>query len=296
MVGNGHRGLAREDEVHLEAGLLHEFLEVGKEGQAALHAVDTAHVEDEGSLEAVTRREVEGGIGLGQVEPAADHGARNVFVAAHPRHQLLLLGSQIDDSPGAPEEGLEDPEVDGGVVFGRGHEEGLLAHPRQPRPGVVVAIAVEEEEVEPVLRALHRPHEVGREGPILAHPGFFFRPAVVVVEDDVAQGGKHPGVASALHGEAVDGQTVDLAPAFRIVVAPLEVIEGAGGEDLDVVAPRQALGQEPAVHLGSPVHLETVALDDEGEPHAAAAPPAATRPRSRSHLSRTTGQAWCAAT
>ena len=295
MVGHGHGGLPGQHEIDVEPGLLEELLEVGEEGQAALHAVDAPHVEHEGPLETVSRREVEEGIGIGQVETAADDRARHGVVAADSLHELLLLGGQVDDAPGALEEGLEDPQVDGGVVLGGGHEKGLLAHSGQAGPGVVVAVAIEEEEVEPVLRACDRPHEIRRERPVLAYPGFLFGARVVIVKDHVAERGEDPGIAAALHGEAVHGKAANQGAALRIVVPPLEVVEGSGGEDLDLVATGQALGQEPAMHFRSPVDLEAVALDDESEPHAAAAPPAATRASRVSHFSRTTGQEWCAA-
>ena len=85
----------------------------------------------------------------------------------------------------------------------------------------------------------------------------------------------------------MDGDAVHLRGAGRVVVAPLQVIEGAGGEDLDVVAAGQALGEPAAVQLGPPADLRAVALDDEGEPHA---PVPVTRASSRSYFSITRSQ------
>ena len=77
-----------------------------------------------------------------------------------------------------------------------------------------------------------------------------------------------------------------------IVVPPLEVVEGAGGEDLHLVPLGQALGQPAAVQLRPAVDLEAVALDDEGELHGRPRAPAGGLDLARraSYLPRTTSQ------
>src|SRR5215468_9086406 len=101
-----------------------------------------------------------------------------------------------------------------------------------------------------------------------------------LVEADVAQRGELARAPLAAHGVAVDGDAVHERRALGKVVPPLQVVEGAGGEHLHLVAAGQSLHEPPAVQLGAPRDLRPVALDDEGEPHAAA-----TRASSRSYLS-----------
>ena len=49
------------------------------------------------------------------------------------------------------------------------------------------------------------------------------------------------------------------------MVLPLDVVEGAGGEDLHLGVVPQQFGDQPAVVLGAPGDLEPVALDHEAE-------------------------------
>ena len=49
------------------------------------------------------------------------------------------------------------------------------------------------------------------------------------------------------------------------MVLPLDVVEGAGGEDLNLRMIAKEFGDEPAVILGPPGDFEAVALDHETE-------------------------------
>ena len=68
-------------------------------------------------------------------------------------------------------------------------------------------------------------------------------------------------------GEPAHGDAADAVGAFRILVLPGDVVLRAAGQDVDVVAGGQALGDEAAQVLGSAEHLRAVALDDEGDFH-----------------------------
>src|SRR5258708_3708648 len=89
---------------------------------------------------------------------------------------------------------------------------------------LVVAIAVKEEEIEPVASRGHALDELGRIRPVGSDPGLLFLAAVRLVEAHVAEGGELPGVAALAHREAVDGDAVDGRGPRRIVVPPLQVV------------------------------------------------------------------------
>ena len=283
-----HR-LPRQHEVHVGPALLEELPEVREERDRALVSVDSSDVQHERPLEPVLRPEVQGGVRLGQVEAAADDDARHLPVAARVLDEHLLLRGQVDDPARGTEEGLEDAEVDRGILLGRGHEDRLVPDGGQAVIAVVVAVAVEEEPVEAAARGGHRTNELGRKGPVLAHPGLLLLPRVPLVEAQVRQRSEDARVARPAHGRAVDGNAVHHLGAPRVVVLPLEVIEGARGEYLDLVALGQPLGQPPAVQFRPAVHLKPVTLDDEGEPHGRAAE--AARASSRSYFSMIRSQA-----
>ena len=111
---DGQGGGAGQDQVDLGLRLLQELLEIGEEGDAALVLVDAADVKEEGPLEAVLEAEVEGGIGMGQVQSAPDDDARHLPVPARVLDQGLLLGREVDDATRRAEERLEDV---GQIVF-----------------------------------------------------------------------------------------------------------------------------------------------------------------------------------
>ena len=133
VVGHRHDRPAGEHEVDVGPRLLPELAEVGEEGHAALVLVDPAHVEDERPRQAVLRAEVDRRVGLGQVEPAADDGARHRPVPARVLDERLLLGRQVDDPARQREEGLHDLELDGRVLFGGGHQDRPVADGRAAR-------------------------------------------------------------------------------------------------------------------------------------------------------------------
>ena len=234
--GTLHHRLPRQHEVHVGPALLEELPEVREERDRALVPVDSADVQHERPLEPVLRPEVEGGVRLGQVDPAADDDARHLPVAARVLDERLLLRGQVDDPARGAEEGLEDAEVDRRVLLGRRHQDRLVPHGGQAVIAVVVAVAVEEEPVEAAAGGGHRPDELGRVGPVLAHPGLLLLPRVRLVEAEVRERGEDAGVAGPAHGRAVDGDAVHHLGALRVVVLPLEVVEGPGGEHLDLVA------------------------------------------------------------
>ena len=68
---------------------------------------------------------------------------------------------------GRAEEGLKIREVHGGVLLGRGHEDRPVAHLGQAEVALVVAEAVEEEEVELSRARGHRLDQSGRVRPVL---------------------------------------------------------------------------------------------------------------------------------
>ena len=67
--------------------------------------------------------------------------------------------------------------------------------------------------------------------------------------------------------EAPHRDAADPVRAFRILVLPGDVVLSAGGQDLDLVPGREALGDQPAVVLGSAEDLGAVALNDKSYSH-----------------------------
>ena len=269
MVRYGESGAAHEHQGREVRPLLGQPLPVREEPVRALVAVDAPDVEDvrRGQPEAGT--DVDVAVALRDVDAAAHHDRRHRRVAAHPLHEAALLGREVDDPARAPEEVAEDGQLDGGILLRRRHQHRAIAHGGQAEEALVVAVRVEDEEVH-VREAAQRPHELGALGPVLDDPLALVLERVLLVEHEVRDEREAVLVARPLHGMARDGQAVDAVGARRIVVAPLEVVQRAGGHDAHVVPPREPSGQPAAVQLGAARDLDPEALDDEAETETAA--------------------------
>ena len=73
-------------------------------------------------------------------------------------------------------------------------------------------------------------------------------------EGEPAGGLDEAGIAQdATHVRPVDEDAVHLLDSWRQLVAPRDVVGGAGGEDLDLAMPREALGDVTGVKFGAAV-------------------------------------------
>src|SRR5262249_18016487 len=89
-------------------------------------------------------------------------------------------------------------------------------------------------------------------------------------------------VAGALHRVARDADGIHGRGPRGVVVPPVVVLEGAGGDHLHVVAAGQAPQEPAAMGLGAAGDLQPVALDHEAEPHRPSFGPGSRDSRRRS--------------
>src|SRR5262249_11901033 len=117
------------------------------------------------------------------------------------------------------------------------------------------------------LALLDVSEQVRRPGALLAHPAFFFsnRKRADPGPQLLGQAREGSWISRALHRKPADAQLADPLLTGRIVIFPGHVVEGAGREHLRRRAEGHLPGHHPAEELGASVHLETTALDDEGD-------------------------------
>ena len=154
-----------------------------------------------------------------------------------------------------------------GVALGGRHQDRLVRHAAHAVPGVVVAIAEEQEEVEGVglLADVVDQRRAGRA--FAVEPRDLVGDRVAPLEHLRRSLAEVLRVALARDREAAHRDAVDRLGALGVVRLPGDVVVGAGGQHLDAVPPRQHLGDVAGVQLRAAADVGAVALDDDRELH-----------------------------
>jgi hypothetical protein len=206
-------------------------------------------------------------VGVGdRIDPRADDRRGDVSRVEALLHERPLLLDLKDQPPRDAEQAPEEVEVDGPLVVGSRHEDGLVGDQREPERGREIQVRVEDEPVVVVGVGADPLDQLRREGALSPDPLRLVEERVGrrVEPVGVAAEGAHP--ARPVHGEAAHADAVDRRDARRVDVSPREVVARTRGEHLDVVVGGQGLRHPAALVLGPPVDLRTVALHHEGEP------------------------------
>ncbi len=267
VPGDGDDGRADEHQVHAvdERGAV--VLEVLEELGAALVLVDAAHVDREAVADAELLAEAAGVRSLGHFRSDTHHHARRLRVAGHALDEGTLLVRVVHERAHAPEDGREEAHAECAVTLGRGDEQGLRRHRAQRVERVGVAEAEEDEEIVVAGVGADVLHEGGACRPLGLEPRQLVAERVDLVKDDARPPSELLRVALARHGEAPHLDAVDGLDALGALVAPRDVVGGAGGEHLHRNVRGQALGDVPRVQFGAAVDVGAVALDDDRDFH-----------------------------
>ena len=203
----------------------------------------------------------------------AHDDAGHMLVAGRALDHGALLVRVVHDAAYAAKRRAEERQADGRIAFRRRDEDRFVRKPSRTVPGVIVAIAEEEHVVERARRLRQVVDERRTRRPLGIEPREFVGEGMCFLEDLARAPAEvewltFPGHRKASHGDAVDGLEARLQ-----LVAPADVVAGAGCDDFDLGVPGEALGDIARVQLGAAVDVSAVALSDNREFHDSAGPP-----------------------
>ena len=264
--------LADEDQIQAARERHRVALEVVEELAASLVGVDAPDVNRKRPVDLVTPAETRGVGSRRHFRSHADDDAGDVLVARRILDHRPLFVRVVHDPADASEHRPEYRQADGCIPFGRRYEDGFGRQPSRAVPGVIVAIAEEQDVVEGVGRAREVVDEGGAGRPFAVQPGQLVGEGMGLLEYPARAAAELERMTFAGHGEAADRNTVDGLGPRRELVTPADVVARAGRDDLYLCVLRQAFRDVACVQLRSAVDVGAVSLDDYRELHDSAGP------------------------
>ena len=178
------------------------------------------------------------GVGArGHLRSDADDDAGHVLVAGRaPGSSRALRGELYMIARTPRNTGPKIAEPDGRIALGRRHEHGLAGQPPRHVPGVIVAIAEEEDEVEiGAPRGRGSRSSAGLAGPSLSSQASSSASECALVEHARAIAGRtRAGCRSCATGKRRTGTPLTCSTPAGQLVAPRDVVARAGRDDLDL--------------------------------------------------------------
>ena len=132
---------------------------------------------------------------------------------------------------------------------------------------MVVTVAEEETVVVSVAVPTEIVDEARAGRSLAAQPSQLRRDRMRFFEDHRGPLTELVGVAFAADGKPPDRDTIHLLDTGVELVAPRDVVGGAGRQDLDIGVSSEVLSNIPGMQFGAAVQCGAVALDDDGEFH-----------------------------
>src|SRR3990172_1760664 len=243
-------------------------LEVSEELLQSFAGVDPASVEQVFSRDGVLVSE-RVDVGLIEELHPHPHGLAHLLVDGEPLEHQELLGLGVEEKRARELEHLAvDAELQRRLVVRRGNEDALLRRHLEAVVRRIVEVGEEDQQVEGLVLPLQVLDELGHHRPLAAEPLELLLPGGLSLVDLLGETVELLEVALSLDGESDEPDSACLVLARGKLVLPGDVVLRGRGEDRDVVAAGEPLGELAGEGFRPPQDLPAEALNDERDLHA----------------------------